>query len=54
MRFAIIVIFILVSIKGNAQSAELANAYFRKGEYKKAILLYKPLFENNPIRQDYF
>ncbi len=54
MRFTIIVIFILISIAGHAQSAELANAYFRKGEYEKAILLYQPLFESNPIRQDYF
>ena len=36
------------------QNAELANSYFRKGEYEKAILLYEPLFEKNPIRQDYF
>ena len=54
MRFTIVVIFILFSITGHAQSAELANAYFRKGEYEKAILLYQPLFESNPIRQDYF
>ncbi|MEL4456156.1 tetratricopeptide repeat protein [Lutimonas vermicola] len=54
MKFAIIVICILFSLKGHAQSAELANAYFRKGEYEKAILLYQPLFESNPIRQDYF
>ena len=36
------------------QSAELANSFFRKGEYEKAILLYEPLLESNPIRQDYF
>jgi len=37
-----------------AQNAQLANSYFRNGEYEKAILLYKPLHEQNPIRQDYF
>lgn len=37
-----------------AQNAQLANSYFRNGEYEKAILLYKPLQEQNPIRQDYF
>ena len=36
------------------QNAELANSFFRKGEYEKAILLYEPLLESNPIRQDYF
>ena len=54
MRLFLIVLYILFSIQGNAQNTELANSYFRKGEYEKAILLYKPLFENNPIRQDYF
>ena len=54
MRSFLIIILVLFSIYGNAQSAELANSYFRKGEYDKAILLYTPLFENNPIRQDYF
>lgn len=54
MRPILIIILVLFSIYGNAQSAELANSYFRKGEYEKAILLYTPLFENNPIRQDYF
>ncbi len=54
MRSFLIGILVLFSVYGNAQSAELANSYFRKGEYEKAILLYKPLFENNPIRQDYF
>ena len=54
MRFIIIFICILFSIAANAQSAELANSYFRKGEYDKAIQLYKPLLESNPIRQDYF
>ena len=37
-----------------AQNAQLANSYFRNGEYEKAILLYKPLHEQNPVRQDYF
>jgi len=54
MRLFLIVISILFAFHGNAQNTELANSYFRKGEYEKAILLYKPLFENNPIRQDYF
>ena len=43
--------FVLVA---SSQNAELANSYFRKGEYAKAIELYKPLLQENPIRQDYF
>ena len=46
--------FFLFSASLFAQSAELANSFFRKGEYEKAILLYEPLLESNPIRQDYF
>jgi tetratricopeptide (TPR) repeat protein len=46
--------FFLFSTSLFAQSAELANSFFRKGEYEKAILLYEPLLESNPIRQDYF
>ncbi|MGI9531229.1 tetratricopeptide repeat protein [Lutimonas sp.] len=54
MRLFLILIYLFISFQGIAQNAELANSYFRKGEYEKAIQLYKPLFENNPIRQDYF
>lgn len=54
MRLFFILIYLFISFQGNAQNAELANSYFRKGEYEKAIQLYKPLYENNPIRQDYF
>lgn len=44
----------LFCMEGKSQSAELANSYFRQGSYEKAIEIYKPLLENNPIRQDYF
>lgn len=37
-----------------AQKAELASSYFKNGDYEKAIILYKPLHEKNPIRRDYF
>ncbi len=37
-----------------SQSEKLANSYFIKGEYEKAIMLYKPLYESTPIRRDYF
>ena len=47
-------LFVLLSYIGMSQSPELANSYFRKGDYEKAIVLYEPLYENNPIRQDYF
>jgi tetratricopeptide (TPR) repeat protein len=37
-----------------AQSEKLAQSYYLKGEYDKAIMLYRPLYETNPIRRDYF
>lgn len=37
-----------------SQSEKLAQSYYIKGEYEKAIMLYRPLYENNPIRRDYF
>ena len=49
-----ILFLILLSGPLFAQNAELANSFFRKGEYEKAIMLYQPLLESNPIRQDYF
>ncbi len=49
-----ILFLILLSSPLFAQNAELANSFFRKGEYEKAIMLYEPLLESNPIRQDYF
>lgn len=54
MRFLFTTILLFVTISVLGQKQELAQSYFRNGEYEKAILLYKPLFENNPIRQDYF
>ncbi|MCF6223268.1 MAG: tetratricopeptide repeat protein [Flavobacteriaceae bacterium] len=41
-------------VEMNTQNVLLANSYFRKGEYEKAIALYKPLHEQNLIRRDYF
>ena len=54
MRLLLTLFFCVFSFAVSAQSDELAESYFRNGEYEKAIQLYKPLFEANPIRQDYF
>lgn len=54
MQNKLLIFLILFSISIFAQNAELANSYFRKGEYEKAIVMYKPLYQQNPIRRDYF
>ena len=54
MRTLITAFFIFCFFAVSGQKQELAQSYFRNGDYEKAILLYKPLFDANPIRQDYF
>ena len=54
MRLLFTSFLLFISFAVSGQKQELAQSYFRNGEYEKAILLYEPLFESNPIRQDYF
>jgi tetratricopeptide (TPR) repeat protein len=54
MQKKITFFLLLVTFSVFAQNAQLANSYFRNGEYEKAIMLFKPLHNENPIRQDYF
>ncbi len=54
MRIRIIVTFFLFSTFCFAQNSQLAYNYFRKGEFKKAAVIYKQLHEKNKIRRDYF
>ena len=54
MKIKLLVLLLFFSVTIFAQNVELANSYFRKGEYEKAIMLYKPLHETNPVRRDYF
>ncbi len=54
MHIRIIVTFFLFSTFCFAQNSQLAYNYFRKGEFKKAAVIYKQLHEKNKIRRDYF
>lgn len=54
MRIRIIVTLFLFSTFCFAQNSQLAYNYFRKGEYKKATVIYKQLHEKNKVRRDYF
>ena len=54
MRIVVFLFIFFYIFSLQAQNPELANSYFRKGEYEKAILMYKPLYEKNPVRRDYF
>jgi len=44
---------LLISFSLFSQGSQLADSYFRKGEYEKAIILYRPLYRANPERRDY-
>lgn len=54
MRALIIAISFLFTTQCIAQSAQLAYSYYRKGEYEKAAVIYKQLYDKNPVRRDYF
>jgi len=54
MQLKLLFFYLFISSTLFGQNAKLANSYFTKGEYEKAVTLYKPLHEKNPIRRDYF
>lgn len=54
MHKKLYIFFLLMASALYPQKAELARSYFKNGDYEKAIMLYKPLHEKNPIRRDYF
>jgi len=54
MRIKFIVTLLLFTSFCYSQNSQLADNYFRKGEYKKATVIYKQLHEQNKIRRDYF
>lgn len=53
-RKFIVILFLLITFAGFTQDSQLAYRYYIKGEYEKAALLYKGLYEQNKIRRDYF
>ncbi len=50
----IVILFFLLSSIGFSQNSQLAQNYFHKGEYDKATVLYKQLYQKNKARRDYF
>ena len=54
MRIKFIVTLFLFTNFCYAQNSQLAYNYFRKGEYKKATVIYKQLHEKSKVRRDYF
>jgi len=54
MKKAVLVLLLFFCYSLFSQNEQLADSYFKKGEYEKAIMLYLPLYEKTPIRRDYF
>jgi len=52
-RIFIVILFFIYNISFS-QNSELANNYFSKGEYEKASVLYKELYNKNKVRRDFF
>ncbi|MDY7395730.1 tetratricopeptide repeat protein [Aureibaculum sp. 2210JD6-5] len=50
----IIVILFFITSFCAAQNANLANMYFQRGDYVQAASIYKELYKENDVRQDYF
>jgi len=54
MRIKFIISFFFFSAFCFGQNSQLAFSYFKKGEYKKATVIYKQLHEKNKVSQSYF
>jgi tetratricopeptide (TPR) repeat protein len=54
MRSILLFLFLFVSVGAFAQSELLANNYFEKGEFEKALSIYNKLYSQNKGRLDYF
>ena len=53
MQKFILFLLLLLSFVGEAQEDFLAQQYFNDGDYKKAVVFYEKLVEQNPRRTDY-
>lgn len=54
MRITLCILLFCFSFVSFAQNENLAKNYFDRGDFEKALPIYKALFENNQNRNDYF
>ena len=55
MRFLFVLFFFLIGILGlSAQNEAIAQQYFEKGDFEKAIVYYQKLYDKNPNNRNYF
>ncbi|MCF6350362.1 MAG: tetratricopeptide repeat protein [Flavobacteriaceae bacterium] len=54
MQKILLVLFVLTITFVHSQNVQLANDYFRKGEYDKSAMIYKKLYKKNTNNRTYF
>ncbi len=54
MKKLLLTVFLLVSLLGRAQSEQLANNYFDRGEFEKALVSYEELLKGQEGNFNYF
>jgi len=54
MRFTLCLLIFCFGLVSFSQNENLAKNYFDRGDFEKALPIYKALFENNQNRNDYF
>jgi len=54
MRFWTVTVFILFSFVGFSQNETLAKHYFDRGDFERALPIYKSLSESNPNNNNFF
>ncbi|GGD82065.1 tetratricopeptide repeat protein [Planktosalinus lacus] len=54
MRITLCILLFCISLVSFSQNENLAKNYFDRGDFNKALPIFKALFENTPNRNDYF
>lgn len=54
MKRFLILTFLFISLIGFGQNHQLAQNYFEKGEFEKALISYEELYKNQPRNTQYF
>ena len=54
MKKNLIILFLFISIFANSQNEQLANNYFDRGEFEKALVSYEELLKSQVGNSNYF
>ena len=54
LRISVLFFMLMMSFSLSSQDSRLANEYYQSGEYEKAAVVYKKIFEKQPASYFYF